>query len=228
MKMYLIGLVILFFNSALVLASSSTELIDEVIAETQNPRLYDWHNEQLGLEYSTFNLNEKNNFESFGYSLALRSSLSSRFFGLFGVRFVETLATPSTEMVALTPYQQAAQSSRREVFLQGALPILAGRSFTLLSPWISDWEHVLYFKLGAQYHFTGRGIAFNQEPLPALPGQRVVNYKWVGILGLRLQFSLPKSFSLFMDMDHFAPLKDPDADLKQWSLLGGGIAWSFF
>lgn len=226
MKMLLFTLFILFSNS--VLASSSTELIDDVIAETQNPRLYDWHHEQLGLEYSTFNLNEKNNFESLGYSLALRSSLSSRFFGLLGIRFVETLATPSSEMVALTPYQQAAQPSRREVFLQGALPLLAGRSFTLLSPWISDWEHVLYFKLGAQYHFTGSGYALTQEPFQTLPGQRVVNYKWVGSIGLRLQFSLPRSFSVFMDMDHFVPLKDSDADLKQWSLLGGGIAWSFF
>jgi hypothetical protein len=224
----LIIAIVLFIDVCDVCASSSTELIDEVIAETNNPRLYDWHNEELGIEYSNFTMNEKNNFESSGYTIALRSSLSSRLFGLFGVRFVETYATPASELVALTPYQQAAQSNRREIFLQGAYPLLAGRSFTLLSPWVSDWEHVFYVKGGAHYNFLGTGYGLKSESTTALAGQRPVNYKWVGELGFRLQFSLPRSFSVFMDVDHFFPLKNSDADLKQWSLMGGGLAWSFF
>lgn len=208
--------------------SSSSDLIDEVISETKDVRAYDWRRDQLGLEYSRFTVNEKNNFESQGYSVGLRTSLSPRLMGVLGFRFIEVKPTNSSEMIALTPYQQAAQTNRKEIYMMGYYPLIAGRSFTLLSPWIADWEHTVYIKMGIHYNLLGRDLNFSStEPQP-LPGQRAITYKWVGDIGFRLQFSLPYSFSLFFDVDNFFPLKNRDGDLPQWSNMGGGIAWSFY
>ncbi len=220
---YLFICVIIFQSLSVTVAAapvSSFDLVNEVIVQSENPRLYDLNLEKFGFELTKYSVNEKNNFESNGISLGLRTNLSAKYFLYTGIRSTSVTSTTSSDSLSLTPFNQAAQPSRKELYFQFGIPIIAGRSFTILSPWMSDWEHLILAKIGLHYNlYDKKGV---------LPAQRPIKYQFVSEVGLRLQFSLPKSLSVFVDYDYQYPLKKPDQDLKSWTILGGGIAWSIF
>lgn len=224
---FVLSFVFYFCWNPIYASTLSTDLVDEVIAQSKTRRLYDWRNEKLGIEYKLFTVNERNSFDSEGYEFALSKTFERRYLGLIGLRSIQTLNTSSTEMISMTPFTQAAQPSRKEFFVNFGIPLLAGRSFTFLSPHFPDLEHVLYFKFGGHINFFENKFNLTETTKITLPGQRLITYRYVFDLGLRLQFSIPYSLSLFFDYDYFNPGKQSDPDLKEWSLVGGGLAWSF-
>ncbi len=229
----IVGIVLLslstFFGIGILAhAKPSTELIEEVIAQAKSPRQFDWRQEFVSIEYNLLSVNERNSFQSSGYSFALRKTFDDRYLGIVGLRFITTEATASTNLLAMTPFSQAAQPSRREFFMIAGLPLLAGRSFTILSPRFSDWEHVLYAKAGGHYSFYNGRWKLKDASSAILPGQRVINYQEAIEVGIRLQFSIPRSLSLFLDQDYYYPISNYDSDLSDWSSFGGGVAWTFF
>lgn len=217
---------ICFINTA-VFASPSLDLLGEVQAAASTPRYFDWRQENFSVEFSRLIINERNNFESTGISFALRKTFEHRYLGLAGVRQIKLHSTKSTEMLSMTPYLQAAQPSRLELFALGGLPLMAGRSLTILSPWFPDLEHALYLKMGGHYSFYNHQIKWRSEPPPSLHGQRIVVYHSVFESGLRLQVSIPYSLSFFVDYDYYYPVSGRDSDLSDWTSFGGGLSWSF-
>lgn len=206
---------------------NSQTLLNEVIAQSQSPHAFDWRSERVSLEMSKVIINERNNFLSGGFAVGARKTFEGRYLGIVGFRSIKTEATASSEMLAKTPFTQAAQPSRLELFAVAGLPILAGRSFSIFSDWLPDFEHVLYIKLGGHYNFFNDALKIKSQPSDILPGQRNIVYHEVLNAGLRLQMSLFHSASVFLDYDYYYPGAHYDRDLPEWLSLGGGFSWSF-
>ena len=144
----------------------------------------------------------------------------------FTVRYL-LAALVQPDLLSQTPFSQAAQASRTELAAGILFPLLAGRSFTRLSPWIADVDHVLSAVLNIHYSFYPSWSHLTGGPAPdPLPGQRVINYRFAGEIGLQFKVGLPHALSVLAEWTYLRPAaRDPD--LPSWTSLTGGLSWAF-
>lgn len=211
--------------------STSGLLVEEVLSKSSSPREYDWRQAWFTVEAEATQINEANSFESSGYGLGLSrdlgdilsGSLGSAWLARLNFRRVETRATESTRLIALTPFTQAAQPSRYEILAGVGFTLLEGRSATPLGPRMTDIEHALLLLGGLQYNIHDSTDSVDTLP----PGMRAVKYRFVGETGLRFQIFLPRALGLALEWTYSFPLTDADPDLRGWQRYGGALSWSF-
>ncbi|MGE0173758.1 MAG: hypothetical protein AB7T49_13255 [Oligoflexales bacterium] len=205
---------------------SSGTLVDEVVAQSEDKHLYDWRNYETEYEFSYGYMDESNNFENEVYQLGLGMPSVSGSYMRMGLRRVNVYPTPSSNLLGRTPFTQAAGRTRYEVYARYDMSILEGRSFTRLSPWISDLGHAMFFTAGLHYRHANKGwVPKKGDPPDRLPGQKAVDGLFGVELGFRWQIFLPEQFGIVFDAAHvrrtFASV-----DLSYWTYFSGGITWA--
>jgi hypothetical protein len=215
-------------NQAWSSERDSAFLFEEPISESSHSHKFDWVSQGLEFEVAYAPLFEKNNFSSYMYHFGLNRAVTGSIIGRFALRTVHVASTNSTNMLALTPFSQAAQGERTELMLGLGFPLLAGRSFSRLSPILTDLDHV--FQAQAAIHYTrypvAKDLMANDPPSP-LPGQRVLAYTFAAELGLRFKIGLPRALSLFTEFDIDLPITNSDPDLPYWAVVLLGMSWNF-
>ena len=209
-------------------SSGDAWLFEEPLAQSRDPHFFDWWKSRFDIEAGASSISEANNFRSYSCNLGVMYGLTNEIALRAMFRQVQVSGSASTAVVGQTPFAQGAQSARSELMLGVVVPLLAGRSFTRLSPWLGDLNHVLSFVTGAHYSFypTLAHPLGGPRPEP-LPGQLPITYHYAGELGMQLKISLPRSLSLFIEFEYLLPLANRNPDLPSWNTLGGGLAWSF-
>lgn len=209
------------FESAYAESSTSGLLVEEVIAQSDDPKGYDWRRRSLQVEASYALVNEANVFQSRSYGLGVATSFGGAWILRGAARRAETSETPNSRQMALSIYSQAAQPSRYEFLAGVGYTLLDGRSATALSPRITDIGHSLTALLGAHYNLFD-----NQEPAP-LRGMRAIRYDVVAEAGLRFEVFLPKLLVLGIEWTYSIPLASADPDLPEWQRFGATLGWAF-
>lgn len=209
-------------------AKDSAFLLEEPMSQSTRSHAFDWIAGGLEVEAAYGSVNEANNYLSWLYHFGVSYPVGKSILLRGAVRSVSVAGTASSENLARTPYMQAAQPERKEIMLGVGYPLLAGRSFSRLSPWLSDLDHVLFLQGGLRYAFFPTNESFlNTETPRPLPGQRVVAYTFAGEVGLRFKVGLPRSLGVFMEWTAATALKGRDADIPYWSIFMGGLTWNF-
>ncbi len=212
------------FNSVCAFAEeieTSGFLVEEVLAQAEDPKRYDWRRTPLQLELSYSNVYEANIFESRSYGFGLTRSFGRGWIMRGSFRRTETMETTSSRQMALTIYSQAGVPSHYGILAGGGYTLLDGRSQTALSPATTDIGHSLAALLGVQYN-----IFDNRDAAP-ISGMRALYYSWVLETGFRFQVFLPHSLGASIEWAYAIPLSGQDPELTSWQRFGGNISWSF-
>lgn len=134
-------------------------LADRTIGTTSRPVAFDWRNRTLMVAFQGTFQAELNNFNS------LRGGGLVRLPGPgilweFGASWVQVWDTPSSELLALTPYRQPGRPSRIELDVTAAVPLAEG-IVTSSPKWFPAAQLVFEGLVGLRYriHPTGfRGL----------------------------------------------------------------------
>lgn len=202
-------------------SETSGLLVEEVLAQAEDPKRYDWRRTPLQLELSYSNVYEANIFESRSFGFGVARSFGSAWIMRGAFRRTQTMETTSSRQMALTIYSQAGLPSHYEVLAGVGYTLLDGRSATALSPTATDIGHSLTALLGVQYN-----IFDNRDPAP-ISVMRALYYNWVAETGLRFQVFLPNSFGASIEWAFVVPVSGQDPELSSWQRFGGNISWSF-
>jgi hypothetical protein len=218
-------IVVLFFITSSLNAkadvSTSGLLVEEVLAQREDPREFDWKKIPLQVELGASFVYEANVFKSRSYNLGVAHSLSRALLFRGAVRRVETVATSSSEQVALTIFSQAGQPSRFEFLAGLGYVLLDGRSTTALSPRITDIGHALIAIGGLHYNL------FDSKDAAPVAGMRAIYSPLVAEAGVRFQVYLPQSLGVGLEWTYSRAIIDADPDLPDWMRFGGSLSWSF-
>lgn len=223
MKFWVTAIILFFAANAAsaVELSTSGALVEEVLAQAEDAKAYDWRRMTLQLDLQASFVYEGNVFQSRSYGLGAFHSLGRGWLLHGALRRAQTLETTSSQQMALTIYSQAAQPSRFELLLGGGYMLLDGRSSTVLNPRLTDLGHALIALAGVHYnHFD------NRDPAP-IAGMRAIYYDLVAEVGLRFQIFLPHSLGVAFEWTYERPLRGADPELTDWQRFGGSLSWSF-
>lgn len=205
---------------------TTSDMVPEVISRAESPHAYDWRAATFELQLGIGEVLENNNFNTAAYELAGGVPMQGSMLR-FGLRRVDVFSTPSSDDIGRTPFKQAAQSTRYELFTSYAFGLLEGRAMTRFSPLLPDVENTLFLTIGAHYsHPNASLIPRRSDTPPPLNGQEQVNANFVLELGLRYQVYLPQNFGLAIEAVENLPLGSTDA-LHHWAYFDGGVLWSF-
>lgn len=221
MKSLVLTLLLLSCSAHAVSLNTSGSLVEEVLATGPTPKTWDWRHDTLVLDLGYTVINEKNSFQSFSSSVGISRPLNESWLMRLALRQVKTEATPSSELLGLTPFSQAGLPSRKELLLGVGYTLLDGRSAAPWSPRITDLGHALYLLGGLQYH-----LYENKDPEP-LSGMRALYPTLAAEGGFLLKIYLPQNLSLSLEWTLSQALDQDDSDLQTWTRFGGGISWSF-
>jgi len=206
---------------AIEMPSTSGSLVEEVLSTSNSPHKWDWRQDLLTVEFGYSSIMEHNSFESRSYNVGVFKPLRGPWLARGSARFVRTEGTASSEMLALTPFSQAAQPSRHEFVAGAGYTLMDGRSATPLSPRLTDIGHALYGLLGLQYNHYSK-----KDPEP-IEGMRAVYYDLALETGVRLQIYFPENLGLGLEWTYSRPLSGGDPDLRSWQRFTGSVSWSF-
>lgn len=203
---------------------TSAVLVDEVMSQSSGPHVFDWRKSAAEIELGYVYVDEANNFESWGAELigSIPSDAGVTF--RFGLRRFWLESTESAELIEKTPFRQKAQPTRYEIMGGLGVSLLEGRSFSRLSPWMGDLEHVLQGLVGLHYnHPNDKWIPARSDKPDARPGQEISYAKLVAEIGLRWQVYFPSSLGLFLGVDRQIPLGAAPPRVMNYSL---GLVWA--
>lgn len=203
-------------------------LVDEVMSQSTSPHAYDWRKAAVEVEVGVDYVDEANNFDGNGWHVGAQMPFASGMMARMVLRRMYVHPSRAGELLEKTPYRQSAQVTRYEVGAGGGYALLEGRSMTRLSPWLSDFEHVLFFTGMAHYNEPNAAtLPQKGDDTSRLPGQRKAKYVFAIELGLRLQIFVPKSVGFFFEMDRQAGLRGSAPGLGAWQHFSTGALWSF-
>lgn len=205
---------------------SASSVADEVTSLTKDPHYFDWRRAGYELELGYDYVDEANNFNNDGGHIGLGIPVGGGFAFRFGVRRFNVYGTRSSNLVSRTPFKQPGLTNRYEFFAGGSYALLEGRSFSRLSPMVSDFSHALFIELGAHYHHPNNGwVPKRKDPPDPLPGQDPAKPKIVGELGLRWTVFFPEVFGVFFDVREHAPLAGANGGMVRWTHFSAGVIW---
>lgn len=211
-------------NAAILdaIPSASGSLAEEVMVQSgDRPHIWDWRHDFLTIEAGYTSLQELNSFHSSSYNFGLSRPISGPWILRLGVRKVSTTGTPSSELLGMTPFSQAAQPSRLEFIGGIGFALMDGRGATPFSPYITDVGYALYAIADVQYNYFS-----SRDPEP-ISGMRAIYYDYVAEAGLRYQIFLPQSLGLGLEWTYSVPLRNANGDLNSWQRISGILSWSF-
>ncbi len=205
-------------------------LANEVLTETQNPHVFDWRKSNLEIEFGYDYIDEFNNFDTKGWHLGLNIPTSSGLIYQGGFRRFEIYTTDSSKLLGKTPFKQAAQPNRYELYAGFGYLLLEGIVFTRLSYWLSDFQHNLM--LGGGIHFTHpnqKWIPARKDEPTALSGQDISYAQWNMEYYLRWNLYMPSSVGIFFQggRQFFASSGVGKSALNQWDHYTVGVLWAF-
>lgn len=203
-------------------------IIDQVLMESQTPKIYDWRNSQYQLDLGIENVNEGNVFPSKGWRLGAGFSLGGGVMLRTGLKRIEVASSPPGKMLEKTPFRQYGQPNRWELYGIGSYSLLEGRTSSRLSPWISDTESVFSAEAGLHYVYPSqRWLSKRKDEKKRLEGQTLGYSLLVLNLGLRYQVFLPSGVGIYFEGMYQLPLKKIDASLGSWNSFSVGTVFSF-
>lgn len=203
-------------------------VLDQVIMESQAPKIYDWRNSNYELELGIDGVNERNVIPSDGWHAGVGFSLGGGFLFRTGLRRISVHSDTAGRMIAKTPFRQIAQPTRWEVYGQFGYSLLEGKSSSRLSPIISDVESVFSLEAGVHYvHPSSKFIPTKKGDRARVAGQTIGVSAWVIDLGLRYQIYLPSGFGLFFLTNYQIPRSYMGPALGHWTgtSIGGVVAF---
>lgn len=127
------------------------ELNERMIGSTSQAVRFNWRKVIVGVGGTGSSLLELNNFGSNRLGIAVRRPM----FGMMGelaITRVSTWSTPSSDLLALTPYRQAGRPSRYELDFNLAFPLAEG-VVTAWPGWFPATQLVFSATGGARYLF---------------------------------------------------------------------------
>ena len=125
------------------------ELVNRTIGTASKPTAFNWRRTTAQFAVTGDQLYELNNFNS------LRAGAMARFptGGLiveFGMSYARTWDTPSSELLALTPYRQPGRPDRMDIDFNIGLPIAEG-VVTVMPRWFPSLQMVFNAYVGFRY-----------------------------------------------------------------------------
>jgi hypothetical protein len=134
-----------------------SEIAARTIGTASQPVQFNWRHTTVQASVTGDQLFELNNFNS------LRAGLMARFptggiLAELGVSYVRTWDTPSSELLALTPYRQPGRPDRMDIDFNVALPLAEG-VVTLAPRFLPSLELVFNAYAGIRYSLYPDGFA---------------------------------------------------------------------
>lgn len=203
-------------------------VLDQVIMESQAPKIFDWRNSGYELELGIDDVNERNVIPSDGWHAGAGFSLGGGFMFRTGLRRINVHSDTAGRMVEKTPFRQTAQPTRWEVYGLFGYSLLEGRSSSRLSPILSDVESVFGLEAGVHYvHPSSTFIPTKKGDRARVAGQRVGVSSWVIDLGIRYQIYLPSGLGVFFSTNYQIPRSYMGPALGHWTgvSVGGVVAF---
>jgi hypothetical protein len=231
---FILGLSLIFLSHMAAAAEvvslhslSSGSLIDEVLSQSEDKNAFDWRRKSFSLELGYDYAYESNVFDNHGMHIGADIPVSGGMTWRFGLRRYVVFASEAGDNLAKTPFRQAAQPSRYELYSGISYSLLEGRSFTRLSPWIGDLDHAFFGLLGVHYtHPSKTWLPKGDTDVDPLPGQLPSYSKFNIDAGLRWEVFLPQTFSVFFEFNKtYGTGGHPN--LKTWWSFSGGVACAF-
>ncbi len=201
-------------------------LLEEVASEAKSPHIYDWRNAVLELRLGYGKVIEYNDFDNSAWEFGIGIPFDGWILD-FGLRRVKVEQTSSSRLLGRTPFEQDAQVSRYELFVDGSLRLTEGRAMTALSPLIPDVEQATFVVAGIHIsHPNRRWIPSKSDRPEPYAGQRRVNSERNFELGFKWQLYLPQALGVYFMAQRQWPLGSTGA-LGHYDYLTGGALWSF-
>lgn len=203
-------------------------VLDQVIMQSQAPKIYDWRNSSYELELGIDDVNERNVLPSDGWHAGAGFSFGSGFMFRTGLRRVNVHSSTAGRLIEKTPFRQMGQPTRWEIYGLVGYSLLEGRTSSLLSPLISDVESVFSLEVGAHYvHPSSRLIPTKKGERSRVAGQKIGVSSWVIDLGVRYQFYLPSGVGVFLASSYQVPFSYLGPALGHWTAftVGGVVAF---
>ncbi|MCP4809137.1 MAG: hypothetical protein GY913_13020 [Proteobacteria bacterium] len=126
-------------------------LVERTIGSTSKPVEYNWRDGQFQLAVTGGHLYELNNFNSMRLGGMLRVP-SERLIYEVGVSYVWVWDTPSSELLAFTPYRQPGRPSRIDFDIAAVIPVAEG-VITTMPRRLPALELVFNAYVGVRYGF---------------------------------------------------------------------------
>ena len=136
-------------------------LLEQTIGSTSRPVGFDWRDSWVQIGVTGSELIERNNFGSFRVGLMARKAFSD-FMVEGAVNYVFVFATPSSRLLALTPYRQAGRPERFEIDVNVSYPLAEG-VVTPLFDWFPPMELVLSVTGAGRYLLYPRVLAGDRD-----------------------------------------------------------------
>lgn len=196
-------------------------LVEEVLAQAEDPKRYDWRRMPLQIEFGYANVYEANIFESRSFGFGIARSFGRGWIMRGAFRRTQTSETTSSRQMSQTIYSQAGQPSHYGILTGAGYILFDGRSATALSPVITDLGHSLTALVGVQHSI------FDKGDNARVAGMRALYYEWVLETGVRLQIYFPNSLGASIEWTYTVPVSGQDPELTSWQRFGGNLSWSF-
>lgn len=220
-------------------------LVDRSLGQTGRAVLFDWRKSAVLAEAVVGELLELNNFRSTRFGIGARWPGRSWIFGAHAA-YVWARETPSSRLVALTPYRQAGRPSRFELDASFELPLAEGVA-TIRSGWFPSIELVLAGEGRIRYLVyptsfrVEKGFALARALIKPrlgaaeleglrefrLGGMQVETPRYNTLLGLRLDAYLADGMSFQQGALLAVPLNASASGLRWWWELRFGMGYAF-
>jgi hypothetical protein len=136
-------------------------MTEHFLGSTARPVRFDWRNSPVAFGFIGGELLERNNFGSFRTGGLVRRAVADFMLEL-AVNWVFVLPTQSSELLALTPYEQAGRPQRIEVDFNAGYP-LAEAVVTPVFAWVPPAELVFSATGGFRYLIYWEGFRAFQD-----------------------------------------------------------------
>jgi hypothetical protein len=206
---------------------SSSTIIGEVVAKSENPYAFDWRKSSVIVEAGPVAVLDNNSFKSSGHQVIAGFPMKSGDMIRLGYRRIKVESTGSSLMLARTPYTQSALMTRFEFLASYAYALLEGRNISKLSSSLGDLETVFMALGGAHYSLPNSTWYPAEHKTPsALPAQDPQNSRAVLDLGLMWQVFFPNALGVNFEFSYHFPIEGA-GQLHRWNSVGVGLTWAF-
>ena len=198
-------------------------LLDQVIMQSDAPKIFDWRNADYELELGLDDVDERNVFPSEGAHLGVGFSLGSGMQFRTGLRRIIVRSSSAGGMIEKTPYRQPGQPTRWEIYGLFGFSLLEGRTSSRFSPFLTDFESVFSVEAGLHYaHPSAHFIPTKDGVRQRVDGQTVGVSVWAVEVGFRYEIFLPRGFGIFLTSERQFPVGHIDGQLGHWSAFSIG------
>ncbi|HET6344561.1 MAG TPA: hypothetical protein VFH51_06490 [Myxococcota bacterium] len=222
-------------------------LTERMIGTVAQPVRFDWRNVTTEVGVVAGQVLELNSFQSKRLGIEVRVPMAG-LLGHVALQRVWSSGTPSTDLLALTPYRQTGRPTRFELLLGVALPVAEG-VVTAWPSFVPATQMALSVTAELRYLFYPGalgGASFTEAAKAALaprltereltqldsrrvPGMRLDSARYALLMGLSLDVYLHQGFYVSPRIGLALPVWGgmTDSDLGCWWDLGMGAGYAF-